>query len=139
MSEKSKKHVIWTGRVAALSLLLLFFSIPHSLEDFLVGEPTKAGAPPVPLAYGVAVLIALQGLALFWIGQRKVRGFVIHAILGLVWPLAAGTAQVPEILKPGPYRTGTISEFLVIGMIVVGLLLCFASIQGWRALKRGEV
>src|SRR5574340_1168876 len=100
------KSVIWTGRVTALSVLLLYFSIPHSLEDFLVGEPIKAGAPVLPLSYGVAGLIALQGLALFWIGQGKTRGFVIHAILGLLWPLAAGTAQLPVILKPGPYRTG---------------------------------
>ncbi len=139
MEEKSEKITIWTNRVAALSILLLFFNIPHSLEDFTLGEPAKAGIPMFSLAYLVAGLIAIQGLALFWTGQRKLKGYVIHAVLGLLWPLFAGSAQLPVILQPGPYRSGSISEFLVIGIIVVGLLLLYASIRAWSASRKNRV
>lgn len=139
MSGNSEKLTIWTGRVAALSLILFFFTIPHSLEDFSLDEPAKAGLSVFPLAFVVAGLLAIQGLALFWLGERKLRAYVINAVLGLLWPLIAGSAQLPVIFAPGPYRAGPISEFLVIGIIVVGLLLFFASIQAWRTLKQKEI
>lgn len=139
MTQDTKILNIWTGRVAALSIMLFFFTIPHSLEDFSLGEPAAAGIPVFTLAFVVAGLLAIQGLALFWIGQLKLRGFVINAVLGLLWPLIAGSAQLPVIFEPGPYRSGSISEFLVIGIIVVGLLLCYASIQAWRAKIREGV
>lgn len=141
MSNNVQKLSEWSVRTAGLSLLLIFFTVPHSLEDFSVGEPAKAGVSELPLAFGVAVLLALQGLALLWTGQGKSRGFVLHALLGLLWPLAAGVAQLPVILAPGVYRTGTMSAFFVIGIIVVGVLLFIASIRAWlttRAVKKEQ-
>lgn len=131
MTSNTKKLSMWTGRVAVLSLLLLFFTLPHSLEDFSVGEPAEAGISEITLAFVVAGLIALQGAALFWLGERKTRGFVIHAVLGVLWPLAAGAAQLPVILTQESYRSGTISEALVFGVIGVGILIFYASIRGW--------
>lgn len=131
MTSGANKLSTWTGRVAGLSLVLLFFTIPHSLEDFSVGEPAEAGISEITLAFVVAGLIALQGAALFWVGERKTKGFVIHAVLGVLWPLAAGAAQLPVILTQDTYRSGTISVVLVIGVIVVGILLFYASIRGW--------
>src|SRR5574340_437535 len=139
MEEKSEKLTQWTQRVASLSILLIFFFIPHSLEDFTLGEPAKVGIPMFTLAFLVAGLVAIQGLALYWTGQRKSNGYGIHAVLGLLWPVFAGSAQLPIILQPGTYRSGSISEFLIFGIIVVGLLLCFASIQAWRTMKRKEI
>lgn len=131
MTSNTKKLSMWTGRVAILSLLLLFFTLPHSLEDFSVGEPAEAGISEITLAFVVAGLIALQGAALFWLGERKTKGFVIHAVLGVLWPLAAGAAQLPVILAQDTYRSGTISVALVFGVIGVGILLLYASIRGW--------
>src|SRR5574340_1770900 len=105
MEEKSEKLTQWTQRVASLSILLVFFILPHSLEDFTLGEPAKAGIPMFTLAFLVAGLAALQGLALYWTGQRKTGGYAIHAVLGLLWPVFAGSAQLPVILQPGPYRS----------------------------------
>lgn len=138
MDDRSNKLTIWTGRVAALSILLFFFTIPHSLEDFTLGEPAKAGINMFTLAFIVAALIAVQALALFWTGERKSRGYVIHAVLGLFWPLFAGSAQLPIILQPGPFRSGTISEFLIFGIIVTGLLLFYASIRAWSANRKNS-
>src|SRR5512134_2005546 len=98
MLETKRKSSVWTASVVILSLLLFFFAIPHTLEDFAVGEPIEKGIPVTVLSFVVAALFALQGLALFWAGQRDRRSYFIHAGLGVIWPLAAGAAQLPVIL-----------------------------------------
>ena len=122
----------WGTSVVILSLLLFFFALPHTLEDFATGEPAKAGVPVFVLSYVIAGMFALQGLALFWVGRRMHRGYAIHAFLGLFWPIAAGTAQLPTILSESPYRAGFISVFYVGGMIVIGILLFTVSILALR-------
>jgi hypothetical protein len=121
-----------------LSLLLFFFALPHTLEDFGTGEPAKQGVPVFALSYVVAGMFALQGLGLFWIGRHMRRGYLVHALLGLFWPIAAGSAQLPKILAQGlTYRAGFISVFYVGGMIVIGLLLFIVSMAAWRT-RRGD-
>ena len=128
MTTNNLKFSNWGNSVVILSLLLFFFALPHTLEDFATGEPAKAGAPVFVLAYVIAGMFALQGLGLFWIGRQMQRGYVIHAFLGLFWPVAAGAAQLPTILSQGiTYRAGYISVFYVSGMIVIGILLLLAS------------
>jgi len=118
--------------VVTLSLLLFFFAIPHTLEDFAVGEPAKNGVSVPVLAFVVSGLFALQGLALFWAGQQDRRGYFIHAGLGILWPLAAGMAQLPVILASSNYRSGFISVMYVVGMIAIGILLFLASLQALK-------
>ena len=132
MAKTKVKISHWGTGVVILSLLLFFFALPHVLEDFATGEPVKAGVPIFALAYVVAGLFALQGLGLFWIGRRMHRGYAIHAFLGLFWPIASGTAQLPTILSDGIYRAGFISVFYVGGMIVLGVLLLTSSILALR-------
>jgi hypothetical protein len=133
MSQTNRKLSVWRRRVVVLSLLLFFFAIPHTLEDFALGEPAENGVPAQVLALVVAGLFALQGLALFWAGQGRRRNYFIHAGLGLIWPLAAGMAQLPVILTASNYRSGFISISYVAGMIVIGILLFLASLQALRA------
>ena len=131
---KTKRELsLWTRSMVVLSLLLFFFAVPHTLEDFALGEPVKNGVPAPVLALVVSGLFALQGLALFWAGQQERRSFYIHAGLGIVWPLAAGLAQLPVILNSSSYRSGFISVLYVIGMIAIGILLLLTSLQALRA------
>lgn len=123
-------------RVLFLSLALLFFALPHSLEDFALGEPVKRGVPGPLIAAVLSALIAVQGLGLYAIGRRDRRGLWLHAVLGGVWPLAAGFAQLGEILQPLPYRAGAISVAYVIGIIIVGLALSLVSLAALRAIRR---
>ena len=118
--------------VVFFSLLLFFFTIPHTLEDFATGEPAKAGVPVPVLALVISILIALQALGLFWLGQKRRRGLFVHVGIGLFWPIASGIAQLPTILSESLYRSGFISIFYVAGMIVVGLLLCATAIIAVR-------
>lgn len=130
--ETKRKLSVWAICVVILSLLLFFVAIPHTLEDFALGEPAKNGVPAPILALVVSGLLALQGLALFWSGRQDRRSYFIHAGLGILWPLAAGVAQVPVILTSSSYRSGFISVLYVAGMIVVGILLFLSSLQALK-------
>lgn len=132
------KQAFWKKSVVVLSLLLIFVALPHTLEDFALGEPAKNGAPAPVLAGVIAGLFALQGLGLYFLGSNQRRGYFIHLGIGLFWPLAAGAAQLPVILTFQPYRSGFISLHYVFGMILIGILLFVASIQALRTAPAAE-
>jgi hypothetical protein len=119
--------------VVMVSILLYFFSVPHTLEDFATGEPAEAGIPAPILSLVVATVFALQALGLYWLGQNHRRGALVQAAVGLFWPLASGVAQLPNILSGSQYRAGFISVFYVAGIIVVGVLLFVFSVNVLRS------
>ncbi|MFK7806040.1 MAG: hypothetical protein AB8G95_30705 [Anaerolineae bacterium] len=118
----------WVQRVVFLSLLLLFFTIPHTLEDFAGGEPAEAGIPAPVLAMVVSTVIFIQALGLYWLGQRRAWGLYAHIAIGLFWPIASGFAQLPTILSGEPYRAGFISVLYLVGMILIGILMLVSAI-----------
>lgn len=124
--------------VVALSFLLMFMVIPHILEDFALGEPAKNGVPEMILMGVVAGLIAVQALGLYLLGGNHRRGYFIQMGVGFIWPVLAGSAQLPAILSGQIYRSGFISIFFVIGMIVFGSLLFLGSLRGLRITPKQE-
>lgn len=124
--------------VVVLSLLLMLMVIPHILEDFALGEPAKNGIPQLLLLGVVAGLISTQALGLYFLGGNHRRGYFIQMGVGLIWTLLAGSAQLPAILSTQPYRSGFISTFFVIGMIVFGVLLFLGSLRGLRITPKQE-
>ena len=128
MAKIKGKPTLMVRRVVVLSILLLFFSVPHTLEDFATGEPGKAGIPAPVLSLVVATVLALQALGLYWLGQKQRRGFSVHVGVGLFWPVASGVAQLPAILSGVPYRSGFISVLYVGGILVIGVLLLVFSL-----------
>ena len=48
-------------KVAILSFALLFFTIPHTLEDFATGAPEEAGIPTGVLSFVISVIFFSQG------------------------------------------------------------------------------
>lgn len=133
MADIKGKATAMVRRVVILSILLLFFSVPHTLEDFATGEPGKAGIPAPVLSLVVASVLALQALGLYWLGQKQRRGFLVQAGVGLFWPVASGVAQLPTMLSSVPYRSGFISVFYVGGIIVIGALLLGFSLAALRS------
>ena len=125
----------WMRRVVLLSLLLFFFTVPHTLEDFAIGQPAEAGIPAPVLALVISIIFSLQAIGLFWMGQGRRQGLFVQAGVGLFWPVASGVAQLPVILSGAPYRSGIVSLIYVFGMIVVGLLLLTCAVI---SLKAGE-
>ena len=128
MAEIKEKPTAPVRTVVILSILLLFFSVPHTLEDFATGEPGKADIPAPVLSLVVATVLALQALGLYWLGQKQRRGFSVHVGVGLFWPVASGVAQLPTILSGVPYRSGFISVLYVGGILVIGVLLLVFSL-----------
>ena len=135
MADINEKSAVLVRRVVVLSILLLFFSVPHTLEDFATGEPGNAGVPAPALSLVVASVLALQALGLYWLGQKQRRGLLVQAGVGVFWPLASSVAQLPTILSGVPYRAGFISVFYVGGVIVVGILLLVFSLAASRSGK----
>jgi hypothetical protein len=128
MAKIKGKPTAMVRRVMILSILLLFFSVPRTLEDFATGEPGKAGIPAPVLSLVVATVLALQALGLYWLGQKQRRGFSVHVGVGLFWPVVSGVAQLPTILSGVPYRSGFISVLFVGGILVIGVLLLVFSL-----------
>jgi hypothetical protein len=124
-----EKHM----RVLVLSLILLIFTILHTLEDFATGAPKEAGISASVLSLVISIIFLIQFLGMYWLGQNDKKGLYVHIVLGLFWPIASGVAQLPEILSDEPFRTGMISKIYVFGMIIVDLLLLVASL---KALKK---
>ena len=114
--------------VTVLSIALLFFTIPHTLEDFATGEPDEANVPAPLIALVVSIVIAVQAIGLFKLGRGKRSGLAVHIGVGIFWPLASAVAQLPSILGEAPYRSGFISVFYVVAIIIVGLALALFSI-----------
>ena len=129
----NKKFTSISKSIVVLSLLLFFFTIPHTLEDFATGEPGNAGIPAPLIALVVSFLFGLQALGLYWLGQNQRKGLWVHLFVGGFWPLAAGLAQIPTILSEPSYRSGFISVYYVAGIILVGVLLLLSSARELRA------
>lgn len=132
MTEKESNFNRISTRIALISILLLFFTIPHTLEDFASGEPGKAGIPAPLISLVVSVMFGLQALGLYWLGQNRRRGLWVQLVVGGFWPLAAGLAQLPAILSQPTYRSGLISVAYVVGILVAGILLLVFSALGLR-------
>lgn len=119
----------WSQGVVILSFALLFFTIPHTLEDFATGAPEEAGIPASILSLVISIIFFIQALGIYWLGQNKRKGLMVHVGLGLFWPIASGMAQLPAILSGEPYRDGWISIAYVLGMILIGILMLLAAVR----------
>lgn len=126
---ENKEQIKWIRRVVVLSLVLLFFTLPHTLEDFATGAPEEAGVSPYILTTVISIIFFLQGIGLYWMGQKNKKGLYVHVFLGLFWPVASGIAQLPIIFASENYRAGMISKVYVFGMIIVGVLMLFATLK----------
>lgn len=118
--------------VVILSLLLFFFTVPHNVEDFAFGEPARFGLSALAVTLGLSAVFAAQGLALTWTGGGTRRGYILHAVLGFSWAVAALAAHSGEVLLPGAYRSGLGSVVFLLGIVILGGALGLASIRALR-------
>ena len=133
MSNSTSQSAMMRLRVVVVSVALLYFALPHTLEDFASGEPGKAGIPAPVLSLVVATLFAVQAVGLYWLGQKQRRGYFVQAGVGLFWLVASGAAQLPTILSGAPYRSGFVSVLYVAGILVMGVLLLIFSLLALRS------
>lgn len=121
---------LWTRQalVIGFSLLLLWVSIAHSLEDFVYGIPARFGlsVAAAALLLGAGYVVQMTGILLAMRGHRA--GYALTLATGAVWALAAAFDHLGEILTAWPYREGAISKALEVGIMLAGGALALVSL-----------
>lgn len=114
--------------VLSLSLLLLWVSIAHSLEDFVYGIPARFGLSVATAArlLGAGYVVQVTGVVLSARGQRA--GYVLTLATGAGWTLGAAIDHLGEVLTAWPYREGVISKALEVGIMLTGGMLALVSL-----------
>ncbi len=126
------KKYKWSNLVISIGLVLVFFSAPHLIDDFLYGIPEEFGLTNQQTQV-LAGLFHVQLIVFFILVARERKiGYYGTLFWGVFLALAGILKHLPKILKPEPYWSGLFSELLIIGMIIVGIALAIASILALR-------
>ena len=129
----------WSNLVISVGLVLVLFSAPHLIDDFLFGIPEEFGLTNQQTQI-LAGIFHVQLIVFFVLAARKRKaGYYGFVFWGIFLALAGILKHLPEILKPEPYWSGPFSETLIIGMIIAGIVLAITSILAIRDLSRSEI
>ena len=122
----------WGNLVIGVGLVLVFFSAPHFIDDFLYGIPEEFGLTDQQTQV-LAAIFHVQLIVFFVLTARERKaGYYGTLFWGVLLTLAGILKHLPEILKPEPYWSGLFSEALIIGMIVAGIALAIISTLALR-------
>jgi hypothetical protein len=128
MTAMSKWH--WPSVVSAV--LFCGFSAVHLIDDFLANVPFEFHLTvPATLLLALAYMIAIVGLTAA-ASHHSPTGYLGLAIAGLLISLTQLAKSLPEILLPGPWRSGFASEFLAVGLAVSAALTGVTAFFAWR-------
>ena len=117
----------WGNLVIGVGLVLVFFSAPHLIDDFLYGIPEEFGLTDQQTQV-LAAIFHVQLIVFFvLVARERKAGYYGMLFWGVFLSLAGILKHLPEILKPEPYWSGPFSEALIIGMMVAGIALAVTS------------
>ena len=132
------KKYKWSNFVIGVGLVLVLFSAPHLIDDFLYGIPEEFGLTNQQTQI-LAGIFHVQLIVFFVLAARKRKaGYYGLAFWGIFLALAGILKHLPEIVKPEPYWSGPFSETLIIGMIFAGIVLAITSMLAIRDLPRSK-
>jgi ABC-type antimicrobial peptide transport system permease subunit len=130
------KKYKWSNLVIGVGLVLVLFSAPHLIDDFLYDIPEEFGLTNQQTQV-LAGIFHVQLIVFFVLAARKRKtGYYGLVFWGIFLALAGILKHLPEILKPEPYWSGLFSETLIIGMIFAGIVLAITSILAIRDLSQ---
>ena len=130
------KKYKWSNLVIGVGLVLVLFSAPHLIDDFLYGIPEEFGLTNQQTQV-LAGIFHVQLIVFFVLAARKRKtGYYGLVFWGIFLALAGILKHLPKILKPEPYWSGPFSETLIIGMIFAGIVLAITSILAIRDLSQ---
>ncbi|MGB2954857.1 MAG: hypothetical protein WBB64_02700 [Anaerolineales bacterium] len=133
------KRYKWSNFVIGVGLVLVLFSAPHLIDDFLFGIPEEFGLTNQQTQI-LAGIFHVQLIVFFVLAARKRKtGYYGFVFWGIFLALAGILKHLPEIVKPEPYWSGPFSETLIIGMIIAGIVLAITSILAIRDLSQAEI
>jgi hypothetical protein len=118
----------WSNRVILVGLVLVFFSAPHLIDDFLYGVPADFDLSNQQTQVLAAVFHTQLTIFFVLVARQHKAGYYGALFWGVFLALAGIFKHLPEILKPEPYWSGSFSEFLIIGLIISGIVLAVVSI-----------
>lgn len=122
ISTNSQKGVI------VLSLLLLWVSMAHSLEDFVYGIPARFGLSVISAALVLGAVYVVQVTGILLASKNARSGYMLTLATGAVWAIAAAADHLKEVLIVWPYREGVLSKLLEVGIMLVGAALAVVSL-----------
>jgi hypothetical protein len=132
------KKYKWSNLVIGVGLVLVLFSAPHLIDDFLYGIPEEFGLTNQQTQV-LAGIFHVQLIVFFVLAARKRKtGYYGLVFWGIFLALAGILKHLPKILKPEPYWSGPFSETLIIGMIFAGIVLAITSILAIRDLSQSK-
>ena len=118
----------WSNLVIGVGLVLVLFSAPHLIDDFLYDIP-KDFSLSNQVTQVMAGIFHVQLIIFFVLTARNRKaGYYGLLFWGIFLALAGILKHLPKILEPEPYWSGAFSETLIIGMIIVGIALCLSNI-----------
>jgi hypothetical protein len=129
------KRFKWSNLVISVGLVLVFFSAPHLIDDFLFGIPEQFGLTNQQTQILAGVFHSQMIVFFVLVARERKAGYYGTLFWGVFLALAGILKHLPEILKPEPYWSGLFSELLIIGMIMVGIVLAITSILALRYTK----
>lgn len=132
------KKYKWSNLVIGVGLVLVLFSAPHLIDDFLYDIPEEFGLTDQQTQV-LAAIFHVQLIVFFVLAARERKaGYYGTLFWGIFLALAGVLKHLPEILKPEPYWSGLFSEALIIGMIVAGIVLAIVSTLALRDATRSK-
>ena len=132
------KKCRWSNLVIGVGLVLVFFSAPHLIDDFLYDIPEEFGLTDQQTQV-LAAIFHVQLIVFFvLVARERKAGYYGMLFWGVFLSLAGILKHLPEILKPEPYWSGPFSEALIIGMMVAGTALAIISVLALRDAARSK-
>ena len=130
---------VWYWITIISSLFFTSFSTVHLIDDFLNDIPAEFNLS-VPFTEFLTFLFifSLVGLIIGAV-QKSPTSFLGLSIAGLLVTAAQFTKSIPEILQPGPWRSGQSSVFSVIGLTFSSTILIISAFISWRFFKTTKV
>jgi hypothetical protein len=102
------------------------------------GVPQRFGLSVMTAGFLVAIGYFVHVMGILLTLRRKQAGLIILLLIGFGWTAGAVFDHLPEILRHGPYRQGTISKVMEMLIIQVGLVLVILSALAIRQLRRNN-
>lgn len=129
----------WYRITLISSVLFTSFSTVHLIDDFLNDIPAEFNLG-VPFTELLTFLFIVSIIGLIIGAAKKSQiSFLGLSIAGLLITAAQLTKSFPEILQPGPWRSGFSSVLIVIGLSISSTVLMISAYLSWRLSKNNEV
>ena len=129
------KKLEWRNFVLAVGLVLVFFSAPHLIDDFLFDIPAEFGLTNPQTQILAGIFHTQLTLIFILVAQDRKAGYYGTLFWGIFLALAGILKHIPKIMQPEPYWSGPFSELLIIGMIIAGIILAVVSLLALRKFK----